>query len=87
MKKNKEVKQKNAPEKNSGFKIGDLIKISPNAHFIEECFMGAPGLIVASHKTGYPKGFSGRSNDGIMYVVASRGRNIKLFEDEMEKLR
>jgi len=41
---------------------------------------------VAFNKTGYPKGFSGRAKDDVMYVVAAQGRNIKLFEDEMEKV-
>jgi len=78
--------QKNAQEKNIEFKVGDLIKIKENAHFVEEEFIGAAGLIVAFNRTGYPKGFSGRSKDDIMYVVATHGRNIKLFEDEMEKV-
>jgi hypothetical protein len=73
-------------QKKSDFKVGDLIKIKPNAHFVEEGFIGAAGLIVAWNRTGYPKGFSGRSKDDIMYVVAAQGRNIKLFEDEMEKV-
>lgn len=77
----------NTRKKNAEFKIGDLIKIKDNAHFVEECFIGAAGLIVAWNKTGYPKGFSGRAKDDIMYVVASQGKNIKLFEDEMEKLK
>ena len=77
---------KTSPEKNGDFKIGDLIKIKENAHFVEENFVGAAGLIVAFNETGYPKGFSGRAEDGIMYVVAAQGRNIKLFEDEMEKV-
>tara|TARA_B100000676_G_C17447262_1_gene517166 strand:- start:291 stop:551 length:261 start_codon:yes stop_codon:yes gene_type:complete len=81
-----EQAQKKPPEKNAGFEIGDLIKIKSNAHFVEEEFIGAAGLIVAFNKTGYPKGFSGRAKDDTMYVVAAQGRNIKLFEDEMEKL-
>ena len=84
MKKNKKDLQKNAPEKNPGFKIGDLVRVLPNAHFVEEEFVGAPGLIIAFNATGYPKGFSGRAKDDIMYVVAAQGRNIKLFEDEIE---
>tara|TARA_Y100001938_G_C8084692_1_gene431247 strand:- start:1662 stop:1925 length:264 start_codon:yes stop_codon:yes gene_type:complete len=83
--KNKEA-QKISPEKNADFKVGDLVKIKENAHFVEEGFIGAAGLIVAFNETGYPKGFSGRAKDGIMYVVAAQGRNIKLFEDEMEKV-
>jgi len=82
MQKKSEIMQK----KNSDFKIGDLVKIKENAHFVEEEFVGAAGLIVAFNETGYPKGFSGRAKDGIMYVVAAQGKNIKLFEDEMEKV-
>jgi len=84
-KKNNEA-QKKPPEINDDFKVGDLIKIKANAHFVEENFVGAAGLIVAFNETGYPKGFSGRAKDGIMYVVAAQGQNIKLFEDEMEKI-
>jgi len=73
-------------EKNAAFQIGDLIKIKDQVHFVEEEFLGAPGLIVAFSETGYPKGLSGRSKDGTMYTVASQGRNVKLFEDEMEKI-
>ena len=73
-------------QKSDNFKIGDLIKIKENAHFVEDEFIGAAGLIVAFNKTGYPKGFSGRSKDDVMYVVAAQGKNIKLFEDEMEKV-
>tara|TARA_Y100001938_G_scaffold25969_1_gene34724 strand:+ start:1518 stop:1781 length:264 start_codon:yes stop_codon:yes gene_type:complete len=86
MQKSKAGAQKNPRKKNSDFKVGDLIKIKENAHFVEEEFIGAAGLIVAFNETGYPKGFSGRAKDDIMYVVASQGRNIKLFEDEMEKI-
>jgi len=86
MQKNSSV-QKTSQKKNAEFKVGDLIKIKDNAVFVEEEFIGAAGLIVAWNKTGYPKGFSGRAKDDIMYVVASQGKNIKLFEDEMEKLR
>jgi hypothetical protein len=84
-KKNKEG-QKNRRKKITDFEVGDLIKIKENAHFVEEEFVGAPGLIVAFNKTGYPKGFSGRAKDDIMYVVAAQGKSIKLFEDEMEKV-
>ena len=86
MQKSNTEEQKNPRKKISDFKVGDLIKIKENAHFVEEEFIGAAGLIVAFNKTGYPKGFSGRAKDDIMYVVASQGRNIKLFEDEMEKM-
>jgi len=86
MKKSKKQPAKKSQEKNLPFKVGDLIKIGSNAHFVEEGFLGAHGLIVAFNKTGYPKGFSGRANDGTMYTVAAQGKNIKLFEDEMEKV-
>jgi hypothetical protein len=87
MKKINNRQPKKSQEKIRRFNVGDLIKISPSAHFIEESFAGAHGLIVASNKTGYPKGFSGRANDDIMYTVAAQGRNIRLFEDEMEKIK
>jgi len=87
MEKNNKRPARKSQEKKRRFNVGDLIKIRPNAHFIEDEFMGAHGLIVAFNKTGYPKGFSGRENDGTMYTVAAQGRNIKLFEDEMEKIR
>tara|TARA_R110002110_G_scaffold33088_1_gene113816 strand:+ start:847 stop:1092 length:246 start_codon:yes stop_codon:yes gene_type:complete len=80
------MQKKSEEQKNLGFKVGDLIKIKENANFVEENFVGAAGLIVAFNETGYPKGFSGRAKDGVMYVVAAQGQNIKLFEDEMEKL-
>ena len=82
----KKASKKKPQEKSRRFSVGDLIKISPNAHFLEEVFMGAHGLIVELNKTGYPKGFSGRANDGVMYTVASQGKNVRLFEDEMEKV-
>jgi len=72
--------------KNLSFSVGDLIKINGNAHFVEDDFLGAHGLIVELNKTGYPKGFSGRANDGVMYTVTSQGKSIRLFEDEMEKI-
>ena len=71
-------------EKNRSFKIGDLIKIGDNVPFVEENMLGAVGMIISFNETGYPKGLSGRSRDNIMYTVASKGKNIKLFEDEME---
>jgi len=83
----KNTTTKKSQEKNMPFKVGDLIKIGSNAHFVEEGFLGAHGLIVAFNKTGYPKGFSGRSKDDIMYTVAAQGKNIRLFEDEMEKVK
>ena len=78
--------KKNPQKKNPHFNVGDLIKINGNANFVEDDFLGAHGLIVELNKTGYPKGFSGRANDGVMYTVASQGKNIRLFEDEMEKI-
>ena len=81
-----EITQKSTQKKDVVFKIGDLIKISENTHFVEEEFLGAPGLIVSFSETGYPKGISGRSKDGTMYTVASCGKKVKLFEDEMEKM-
>ena len=86
MQKKNEEGQKNPRKKNNDFKVGDLVKIKANAHFVEEGFIGAAGLIVAFNETGYPKGFSGRAKDSVMYVVAAQGQNIKLFEDEMEKI-
>ena len=86
MKNTNKENEKNTQKKNVAFQIGDLIKIKDQVHFVEEEFLGAPGLIVAFSETGYPKGMSGRSNDGTMYTVASQGKNIKLFEDEMEKI-
>lgn len=79
-------KKNEEKQKNLGFKVGDLVKIKENANFVEEGFIGAAGLIVAFNKTGYPKGFSGRAKDDTMYVVAAQGKNIRLFEDEMEKV-
>ena len=78
--------QKNAQKENLDFKVGDLIKIKDQVHFVEEEFLGAPGLIVSLSETGYPKGVSGRQNDGKMYTVASCGKKIRLFEEEMEKV-
>ena len=86
MQKSNTEEQKNPRKKISDFKVGDLIKIKDNAHFVEENFVGAAGLIVAFNETGYPKGFSGRAKDSMMYTVAAQGQNIKLFEDEMEKI-
>ena len=83
---NRKASTKKPQEKNRRFNVGDLIKINHDAHFIEEQLMGAHGLIVAFSKTGYPKGFSGRANDDVMYTVASQGKNVRLFEDEMEKV-
>ena len=82
----KEPTKKRRKEKLQTFSVGDLVKIKNNAHFVEEEFIGAAGLVVAFNKTGYPKGFSGRAKDDIMYVVAACGKNIKLFEDEMEMI-
>ena len=62
------MQKKSEEQKNLGFKVGDLIKIKENANFVEENFVGAAGLIVAFNETGYPKGFSGRAKDGVMYV-------------------
>jgi len=87
MKKTINRQPKKSQEKIRRFNVGDLIKISPASLFLDESMLGAHGLIVAFNKTGYPKGFSGRSNDDIMYTVASQGKNIKLFEDEMEKIK
>jgi hypothetical protein len=73
-------------EKSQTFKIGDLVKIKNNAHFVEEGLIGSAGLIVSSTSTGYPKGFSGRAKDDVMYVVATCGKNVKFFEDELEMI-
>ena len=82
----KKTAEKKSQKKNRQFSVGDLIKIKPNAVFLEDGLLGAHGLIVDFSKTGYPKGFSGKSNDDIMYTVASKGKNVRLFEDEMEKV-
>lgn len=78
--------KKRRKEKEQTFKVGDLIKIKSSAVFVDEEFIGTAGLIVSFNKTGYPKGLSGRAKDDIMYVVAACGKNIKLFEDEMEMI-
>lgn len=84
MKNKKQPEKKRRREKNRTFKVGDLIKICDDVTFIEEEMLGAVGLIVSFNETGYPKGISGRSTDSVMYTVAASGKNIKLFEDEME---
>lgn len=84
MKKQKEPQKKRRQEKNRSFSVGDLIKVAGSVAFLDESMLGTVGMIVSYHETGYPKGISGRSNDSIMYTVAANGKNIKLFEDEME---
>ncbi len=76
--------KKHRQKKNQSFKVGDLVKIGDEVHFVEEELLGAGGMIISFNETGYPKGISGRSRDNIMYTVATGGKNIKLFEDEME---
>ena len=78
--------KKRRQEKNQTFKVGDLVKINDQVHFVEESMLGAVGMIISFNETGYPKGISGRSRDDKMYTVAACGKNIKLFEDEMEKM-
>ena len=73
-------------EKNKLPKVGDLVKIGREVPFLEPEMCGTVGLVVSFHETGYPKGLSGRSRDGIMYTVAALGKNVKLFEDEIEVL-
>lgn len=82
----KKPSPKKPQKKNRPFNVGDLIKIKPNAIFLQEELLGAHGLILALEKTGYPKGFSGRANDDVMYTVTSQGKSVRLFEDEMEKV-
>ena len=76
--------KKRRQKKNQDFKVGDLVKIGDDVHYVDERMLGAVGMIISFNETGYPKGISGRSRDNIMYTVATGGKNIKLFEDEME---
>jgi len=76
--------KKHRQKKIQSFKVGDLVKIGDEVHFVDENMLGAVGMIISFNETGYPKGISGRSRDNIMYTVAAGGKNIKLFEDEME---
>jgi hypothetical protein len=84
MRSRKSIPKKTAAKKNPTFKVGDLIKISDSVAFVEENMLGAVGMIISFNETGYPRGISGRSKDNIMYTIATRGRNVRLFEDEME---
>ena len=78
--------KKRRKEKKNTFNIGDLVKIRDQVPFLEPETCGKVGLIISFRETGYPKGLSGRSNDGTMYTVAALGKNVQLFEDEMEML-
>jgi len=86
MKSQKRPQKKRRQEKNQTFKVGDLIKIGNDVPFLEVNMWGAVGMIISFNETGYPKGLSGRSKDSVMYTVATCGKNIKLFEDEMERM-
>lgn len=84
MKTQKRPVKKRRQEKNQTFKVGDLIKISNDVPLVEDTMWGAVGMIISFNETDYPKGLTGRSRDGTIYTVAAGGKNIRLFEDEME---
>ena len=76
--------QRRRREKNKRLKVGDLVKINETVPLIDEDLEGAVGMIVSFNESGYPKGLTGHARGGTMYTVAALGRNIKLFEDEIE---
>ena len=76
--------QKRRREKNKSLKVGDLVKINETTPLIDEDLAGTVGMIIAFSESGYPKGLTGHARGSIMYTVAALGRNIKLFEDEVE---
>ena len=86
MKTQKRPAKKRRQEKNQTFKVGDLIKISNDVPLVEDTMWGAVGMIISFNETDYPKGLTGRARDGTIYTVAAGGRNIRLFEDEMEMI-
>ena len=76
--------QRRRREKNKRLKVGDLVKINETVPLIDEDLAGTVGMIVSFNESGYPKGLTGHARGGTMYTVAALGRNIKLFEDEIE---
>jgi len=78
---------KTAEENLQEFNVGDLVRINERALFLDEKHLGQHGIVTKTHETNYPRGMSGRENDGILYYVAINGEApLKLFADELEKV-
>ena len=78
---------KTAEENLCEFNVGDLVRINERALFLSEEHLGQCGIVTKTHETNYPRGMSGRENDGMLYYVSlDGGTPLKLFADELEKV-